>query len=111
MSVLPLGRLTVTQLQGWYAPISIKNYASSDNTFFTSRVARELHVLATLKPGVTIQQAQTGLQVIASRLSEQSPETNHGQTVRVFPEKIARPDPDSADPCRPSPPSSSRSSA
>jgi predicted permease len=80
-----------------YAPIGMKDYSSNDNTFFTSRAARELHVLATLKPGVTIQQAQTGLQVIASRLSEQFPETNHGQTVRVFPEKIARPDPGSAD--------------
>src|SRR5579862_2745512 len=80
-----------------YAPIGMKDYSSNDATFFTSRGAREMHVLATLKPGVTIQQAQTGLQVIASRLSEQFPETNHGQTVRVFPEKIARPDPGSAD--------------
>ena len=80
-----------------YAPIGMKDYATNDNTFFTSRNSRELHVLATLKPGVTIQQAQTGLQVIASRLSEQFPETNHGQTIRVFPEKIARPDPGSAD--------------
>ncbi len=80
-----------------YAPIGMKDYSSNDATFFTSRAAREMHVLATLKPGVTIQHAQTGLQVIASRLSEQFPETNHGQTVRVFPEKIARPDPGSAD--------------
>jgi len=80
-----------------YAPIGMKDYSSNNNTFFTSRAARELHVLATLKPGVTIQHAQTGLQVIASRLSEQFPETNHGQTVRVFPEKVARPDPGSAD--------------
>src|SRR3984957_4502745 len=80
-----------------YAPIGMKDYSSNNNTFFTSRAARELHVLATLKPGVTIQHAQTVLQVIASRLSEQFPETNHGQTVRVFPEKVARPDPGSAD--------------
>ncbi|MBV9885082.1 MAG: ABC transporter permease, partial [Acidobacteria bacterium] len=81
-----------------YAPIGMKDFATVGTAdFFTSRAARELHVLATLKPGVTIQQAQTGLQVVASRLSDQFPETNHGQTVRVFPEKIARPDPGSAD--------------
>jgi predicted permease len=80
-----------------YAPVGMKDYATNDPAFFTSRDSRELHVLATLKPGVTIQQAQTGLQVVASRLSEQFPETNHGQTVRVFPEKIARPETGSAD--------------
>jgi len=79
-----------------YAPFGMKDYAKNDSAFFTSRSARELHVLATLKPGVTIQQAQTALQVIASRLSEQFPETNHGQTILVFPEKIARPDPSAA---------------
>jgi predicted permease len=78
-----------------YVPIG--DYAAADSVFFTSRAHRELHILATLKPGVTIQQAQTSLQVIASRLAEQFPETNHGQAVRVFPEKIARPDPGSAD--------------
>ncbi len=80
-----------------YAPVGMKDYATNDPAFFISRDSRELHVLATLKPGVTIQQAQTGLQVVASRLSEQFPETNHGQTVRVFPEKIARPETGSAD--------------
>jgi predicted permease len=80
-----------------YAPIGMKDYSTHESAFFTSRAARELHVLASLKPGVSIQQAQTGLQVVASRLSDQFPDTNHGQTVRVFPEKIARPDPGSAD--------------
>jgi predicted permease len=80
-----------------YAPIGMHDYSRLGTSFFTSRVARELHVLATLKLGVSIQQAQTGLQVVASRLSEQFPETNHGQTIRIFPEKIARPDPGSAD--------------
>ncbi len=81
-----------------YAPIGMKDYASVGTAnFFTSRAARELHVLATLKAGVTIQQAQTGLQVVASRLSDQFPETNHGQTIRIYPERIARPEPGSAD--------------
>jgi putative ABC transport system permease protein len=71
--------------------------ATGDPAFFTERSHREMHVLATLKPGVTIAQAQTALQVIATRLSDQYPQTNKGQVVRVFPERVARPDPGSAD--------------
>jgi predicted permease len=82
-----------------YAPIGMHDLASRDRDpqFFTERSQRELHILGSLKPGVTIAQAQVALQVIATRLSEQYPQTNHGQTIRVFPERIARPDPGSAD--------------
>jgi predicted permease len=81
-----------------YAPIGMHDLSTrdSDPGFFTQRAQRELHVLATLRPGVTTDQAQAALQVIAARLSEQFPQTNHGQTIRVFPERIARPDPGSA---------------
>jgi predicted permease len=81
-----------------YAPLGLHNVTSiaTDASFFTSRSQRELHVLATLKPGVTLQQSEVALQVIATRLSEQYPQTNKGQTIRVFPERIARPDPGSA---------------
>jgi predicted permease len=80
-----------------YAPIGMHDLATGDPAFFTERSHREMHVLATLKPGVTIAQAQTALQVIATRLSDQYPQTNKGQVVRVFPERVARPDPGSAD--------------
>jgi predicted permease len=80
-----------------YAPIGMHSLAFSDPGFFTDRAQRELHVLATLKPGVTTNQAQVALQVIAQRLSEQFPQTNHGQVVRVFPERLARPDPGDAE--------------
>ena len=80
-----------------YAPVGMHDLATGDPAFFTERSHREMHVLATLKPGVTIAQAQTALQVIATRLSDQYPQTNKGQVVRVFPERVARPDPGSAD--------------
>jgi predicted permease len=81
-----------------YAPIGMHNLSAIDldSGFFTQRGQRELHVLATLKPGVTLKQAQVALQVIATRLSEQYPQTNLGQTIRIFPERVARPDPGSA---------------
>jgi predicted permease len=80
-----------------YVPIGMKNESSGDPGFFTERSQRDLHVLASLKPGFTPARAQVALQVIATRLSDQFPATNHGQVVRVFPERIARPDPGSAD--------------
>ncbi len=80
-----------------YAPIGMHDIATGDPAFFTERSQRDMHVLATLKPGVTVAQAQVALQVIATRLSDQFPQTNKGQVVRVFPERVARPDPSSAD--------------
>jgi len=81
-----------------YAPLGMHSMSGleSDPGFFTQRSQRDLHVLATLKPGVTINQAQVALQVVATRLSEQYPQTNKGQTIRVFDERVARPDPGSA---------------
>ncbi len=80
-----------------YAPIGMNGIGSNSTDFFTSRTDRELHVLATLKPGVTPRQAQVALQVIAQRLAEQYPQADQGQIVRVFPERIARPEASSAD--------------
>jgi predicted permease len=80
-----------------YAPIGMQAYANKgDAGLFTSRGQRVMHPLAILKPGVTTQEAEVALQVIATRLSEQFPQTDHGQVVRVFPERIARPDVGSA---------------
>jgi predicted permease len=80
-----------------YAPIGMHDLATGDPAFFTERGQRDMHVLATLKPGVSVAQAQVALQVIATRLSDEYPQTNKGQVVRVFPERVARPDPGSAD--------------
>jgi len=61
---------------------------------WTHRDERSLQLRARLKPSVAIQQAQASLQVIARRLGEQHPETDKGIRFSVFPEKLARPDPD-----------------
>ncbi len=80
-----------------YAPIGMNGIATNSTSFFTDRADRELLVLGTLRPGITPQQAQVALQVITQRLAEQYPRTNQGHVVRVFPERIARPEPSSAD--------------
>src|SRR5262249_44482069 len=48
------------------------------------RGSRFLHVIARLKPGVGLAQAQTELRAIASRLEQQYPDRNQGWTANVF---------------------------
>ncbi len=47
-----------------------------------------------LKPGVSLKQGQASLGVVAQRLAEQHPETDKAITFQVYPEKLARPEPD-----------------
>jgi len=75
-----------------YLPIGMLRLGSHTD-FFTSRDDREVRVLATLKPGVSVKQAQAALQVIGDRLGRAYPEADKGQIVRVVPEHLARPEP------------------
>jgi ABC-type antimicrobial peptide transport system permease subunit len=70
---------------------------SNSTSFFTDRSARDFRTLATLKPGRTPRQAAAALAVIAKRLSDQYPATDKDQTIRVVPERLARPEPSVAD--------------
>ncbi|HEV2349109.1 MAG TPA: ABC transporter permease [Terriglobia bacterium] len=80
-----------------YAPIGMHGLASKDTSLFTDRRDTELRVLATLKPGKTVKQAEAALKVIAKRLAREYPEADQGQIARVFPERLARPEPAVAD--------------
>ena len=61
---------------------------------WTRREERSLSLLGRLKPGVSVKQAQSTLNVVAQRLAEQHPDTDKGITVQAYPERLARPDPD-----------------
>jgi predicted permease len=80
-----------------YAPIGMHGIGTNSTGLFTDRADTELLVLGTLKPGVTPRQAEVALQVVTQRLADQYPRTNQGHVVRVFPERIARPEASSAD--------------
>jgi len=60
----------------FYRPVA-EGYADA------KRSERHLRAIARLKPGVTIQQAQTELSMIAQRLEQQHPETNRGRGIHV----------------------------
>jgi predicted permease len=80
-----------------YVPLS-SNIATKDDTqvqdMWTHRADRSLSLMARLKPGISLKQAQTSLNVVAQRLAEQHPDMDKGISILGFPEKFARPDPD-----------------
>jgi predicted permease len=61
---------------------------------WSRRSDRSLSLMARLKPGVNLKQAQTSFTVIARRIAGQHPDTDEGISILGFPEKLARPDPD-----------------
>ncbi len=74
-----------------YLPV---NWAGRSN--LDQRDARLLHVVARLRPGVTMAQAQAAMDVVTARLEQQFPATNKGVAVKVLPERLARPEEDNA---------------
>ena len=80
-----------------YVPLSAR--VSLDNEkeiqeMWTNRADRSITLMARLKPEVNLKQAQASLNVVAQRIAEQHPDTDKAISIRVFPEKLARPDPD-----------------
>src|SRR6266481_3550395 len=94
------GTYSVLDMDG-YAPFSAEMGEDPDNLVrknWTDRTSRGLTIMGRLKPGVTIKQAQTSLKVLAQRIANQHPETEKGIDVRLYPEKLARPEPDPQNP-------------
>jgi predicted permease len=61
---------------------------------WTERGKRTLKLMGRLRPGADLAQAQAAISVVAQRLAEQHPDTDRAISVRVFPERLARPEPD-----------------
>ena len=94
------GTYSVLDMDG-YVPLSAETGEDPDNPvekLWTSRGSRTLTVMGRLEPGVTIKQAQASLNVVADRIAQAHPDTEKGLTVQLFPEKLARPEPDPENP-------------
>jgi predicted permease len=76
-----------------YLPLSMLAGESRATGLWTDRDHRVLAVLGRLKSGISPLQAQSSVNVIASRLAQEYPKTDEGVTVSVVPEKLARPIP------------------
>src|SRR5215472_16370750 len=84
-----------------YVPLSAETGEDPDNPverIWTSRGYRSLTVMGRLKPRVTIEQAQASLRVVADRIAEAHPDTEKGMSVELYPERLARPEPDAKNP-------------
>jgi len=65
----------------------------SPTQVYTDRSRRSMTVLARLREGVSIEQAQRSMDVFARRLASQYPASEMGVLIRVIPENLARPMP------------------
>ena len=84
-----------------YVPFSAETGDDPDNPVqkvWVNRAARRLTVIGRLKPGVSMKQAQSSLNVVAERIAQAHPDSEKGMTVQLFPEKLARPEPDAENP-------------
>ena len=88
-----LGSWAGAEMDG-YVPIHVNTrYDDATSNFFTDRNRRYLTVMGRLKPGVTLPEAQTSMDVIARRLERQYPAAEKDIGIRLFPERLARPFP------------------
>jgi len=88
------GTNSLIEAQGFlpYGMSSIESFYPPD--FMTSRTQRNISLYCRLKSGVSLAQAQAELNVVAQRLAQQYPESEKDLVLRVFPEKLSRPEPD-----------------
>ena len=78
-----------------FVPYTAPFYDSSDaaQRAWTQRGQRDLILMGRLKPGVTTKEATASMQVEAHRLAAEYPDTDKDDSIQVYPEWLARPDP------------------
>jgi predicted permease len=90
------GAYTVANMDA-YVPLSAaitEGLGTPVQDTWTRRDMRSLRVMGRLRPGVSLQQARASLNVVAQRIAAAHPDTDKGISVQIYPEKLARPDPD-----------------
>jgi predicted permease len=79
-----------------YVPYAMYVSLGGPPDLLTSTKNDNVHVLGRLRPQVTVEQARAALAVEANRLAEQFPDRDKNLNILVFPERLSRPDPQSA---------------
>ena len=76
-----------------YLPMSAMIQEESASLFWDNRDRRRILAFGRLRPGISLRQAQSSLDVITARLALHYPATDRWFNVRAIPEKSARPIP------------------
>jgi macrolide transport system ATP-binding/permease protein len=80
-----------------YLPVGM-GLTQNPSDFMTNRGYRNLGVLARLKPGMTIAQADSSLAVISQRFSQDHPDVEKSMSINSYSELRSRPDPNPENP-------------
>ena len=81
-----------------YIPFAMESTLGENAELLTSPKTRNLRVMARLKPGISLEQARSGVGVIAQRLAQKFPDVDKELEIEVHPERLARPDVGSGSP-------------
>jgi macrolide transport system ATP-binding/permease protein len=84
------GTLFAMEMDG-YLTLNAMAMDKESSQFWTDRRDRRLIVLGRLKPNISASQAAISSDITAQRLAAQYPSTNKDVTIRVIPERLARP--------------------
>ena len=76
-----------------YLPMSAMGSEEAGKLYWTSRDYRRILAFGRLKPGVSLREAQTSLDLVTARLANLYPASDRWYTVRALPERSARPIP------------------
>jgi predicted permease len=88
-----IGVSSVVRAQA-FLPLGMAAQGGYPGDILSNRAVRNLQVLGRLRPGVSLQQVQASLGVVARRLAREYPETESDLSLQAFPELRARPGPD-----------------
>jgi predicted permease len=88
------GLYTLVSTQA-YIPLGLVGLEGLASDFLENRTFRNILVYGRLRPGQSLSQAQALLNVVATRISHDHPESDKDLTLQVFPELRSRPSPDS----------------
>jgi predicted permease len=80
-----------------YLPLAMVPTEAAYREMRERRDNHDLRAIGRLRDGVSVAQAQAGLDVVSRQLEQQYPTTNRTVRTRLIPEHLARPEPGSAD--------------
>jgi len=75
-----------------FVPISMMEWVEPGSTWLNDRDSGNFFAIGRLKPGVSTQQAEAALNILAQQLAKEYPNTNEGQAIRIVPPGFIIPD-------------------